>query len=257
MILAIDIGNTNIVVGLYRGRELAGHWRIDSNSDRTVDDYGHLVLYMLERAGAAGQVRGVIIGSVVPILTYVFEKLSRRYFDIAPLVLDGNADLGISYEVDSPPVQIGADRIANTVAVRERYRTDCIVVDMGTATTFDLIASRGAYLGGVIAPGIRTCAEALIHKAAMLPRVEIEAPERIIGRDTRSMMQSGIFFGAICQIDGIVQRLKDEWNTPCKVIATGGFVGMLARHSRQIDTADPNLTLDGLRIAYDFLSPSA
>jgi len=254
MILAFDIGNTNIVMGLYQGMELAHHWRFDSNADRTVDDYGHLVLYMLERATKAGKLDGVVIGSVIPTLTYVFEKLSRRYFELDARLVDGTADLGITYEVDSPPELIGPDRIANALAVRERYRENCIVVDLGTATTFDLISEHGAYLGGVIGPGIRTCAEALIEKAAMLPRVEIEAPARVIGKDTKTMMQSGIFYGAICQIDGIVERLKKEWDVGCKVIATGGFINMLAKFSRRIDTVDPNLTLDGLRIAFDKLA---
>ena len=254
MILAFDIGNTHIVMGLYEGMKLIHHWRFDSKADRTVDDYGHLVLYMLERVSKVNNVKGVVIGSVAPMLTYVFEKLSRRYFEVNPRLVDGKADLGITYQVNSPPEFIGSDRIANAVAVRERYHENCIVVDVGTAVTFDLISAQGAYLGGVIAPGIRTCAEALIERAAMLPRVEIEAPAKVIGKDTKTMMQSGIFYGAICQIDGIVERLKQEWDVGCKVIATGGFVSMLAKFSRQIDTVDPNLTLDGLRIAFDKLA---
>ncbi|MFH1071391.1 MAG: type III pantothenate kinase [Candidatus Glassbacteria bacterium] len=256
MILAFDIGNTNIVMGLYDGLSLAGHWRIDSNRDRTVDDYGHLVLYIIERVSPPRKVRGVVIGSVVPTLTYVFEKLSRRYFEVDPVLVTGNSELGLTYDVDAPPETIGPDRIANAVAVRERYRCDSIVVDVGTATTFDLIEADGTYHGGIIAPGIRTAAESLIANAAMLTRVEIEAPEKVVGRDTRTMMQSGIFYGAICQIDGLVERIKAEWKTECRVIATGGFVTMLARYSRQFDTIDPNLTLDGLRIAYDLLVES-
>ena len=253
MILAFDIGNTHIVMGLYQGMKLVHHWRFDSKVDRTVDDYGHLVLYMLERVAKTDQINGVVIGSVVPMLTYVFEKLSRRYFEVDALLVDGKAELGITYEVDSPPELIGPDRIANALAVRERYHANCIVVDLGTATTFDLISAQGTYLGGVIAPGIRTCAEALVDKAAMLSRVEIEASAKVIGKDTKTMMQSGIFYGAICQIDGIVEKLKQEWGVECKIIATGGFVNMLAKFSRQIDTVDPNLTLDGLRIAFDKL----
>ena len=253
MILAFDIGNTHIVIGLYQGRKLVHNWRIDSNADRTVDDYGHLLLYMLERVSKADKIKGVVIGSVVPMLTYVFEKLSHRYFELAPRLVDARAPLGITYEVDSAPELIGPDRIANAVAVRERYQENCIVVDVGTATTFDLISAQGAYLGGVIAPGNWACAESLIEKAAMLPRVEIEAPAKVIGKDTKTMMQSGIFYGTVCQVDGIVESLKKEWGVGCKVIATGGFVSMLAKFSRQIDTVDPNLTLDGLRIAYDKL----
>jgi len=166
----------------------------------------------------------------------------------------GRADLGISFEVDSPPELIGADRIANTLAIKERYKSDCIVVDIGTATTFDLITAEGHYLGGVIAPGIFTCAESLVKKAAMLHRVEIEVPEHIIGKNTETMMQSGIFFGAVSQIDGIVEKIKAEWGIACRVIATGGFVNMLAKYSRQFDTVDPNLTIDGLRIAYEKLA---
>jgi len=254
MLLAVDIGNTHLVLGLYKNKELLHHWRIDSNANRTVDDYGHLINYMLERATGQAKVSGVVIGSVVPMLSYVFDKLAKRYFGIQACLLDGTADLGISYEVDTPPQQIGADRIANVLAVRERYHTNCLVVDVGTATTFDLISENGAYLGGVISPGIRICADALIEKAAMLPKVEIEAPDHVVGKDTRTMMQSGIFYGAICQIDGIVERIKKEWGVSCKVIATGGFVNMLANYSRQMDTVDPNLTLDGLRIAYEKLS---
>ena len=254
MILAFDIGNTHIVMGLYDGLNLTGHWRIDSNRNRTVDDYGHLVLYILERASLRDRVRGVVIGSVVPTLTYVFDKLSRRYFEIEPVLVTGKSKLGLTYDVDAPPETIGPDRIANAVAVRERYRCDSIVVDMGTATTFDLVEAGGAYRGGIIAPGISTAAESLVAHAAMLTRVEIEAPEKVVGRDTRTMMQSGIVFGAICLIDGLVEKIKEEWKSDCKVIATGGFVTMLARYSRQFDTVDPNLTLDGLRIAYRLLT---
>ncbi len=250
MVLAFDIGNTNIVMGLYEGLELTGHWRIDSNPQRTVDDYGHLVLYILERAGADNQVSGIVIGSVVPSLTYVFNKLGRRYFDAEPVVISGDTQLGIAFDVDDPPGSVGADRIANTVAVRERYRCDSIVVDVGTATTFDLISADGTYRGGVISPGINTGAESLIAHASMLSRVKIEAPPKVIGRDTVTMVQSGIFFGAICQIDGLVDKLEEEWGVPCRVIATGGFVTMLAKYSRRFDIVDPNLTLDGLRLAY-------
>lgn len=254
MVLAVDIGNTNIVLGLFRGAELTAHWRIDSNIHRTADDYGHLLCYMLERATGNSSLKGVAVGSVVPSLTYVFERLSARYFGCEAVVVDGNSPLGIALEVETPPGLIGADRLVNALAVRERYGRDSIVVDLGTATTFDLITAEGAYQGGVIAPGIRTGAEALAGKAAMLSRVEIEAPESVIGRNTRAMMQSGIFYGAVCQIDGIVRMLKEQWGRNCQVIATGGFVGMLSRHSRQFDTVDQNLTLHGLRIAYDLLA---
>lgn len=254
MVLAFDIGNTNIVMGLYEGLELTGHWRIDSNPRRTVDDYGHLVLSILERAGAGTRVSGVVIGSVVPTLTYVFDKLGRRYFGSQPVVISGDTELGIVFDVDEPPGSVGADRIANAVAVRERYRCDSIVVDVGTATTFDLISADGTYRGGVIAPGINTSAESLIERASMLSRVKIEAPPKVIGRDTVTMVQSGIFYGAICQIDGLVDKLKEQWGIPCRVIATGGFVTMLAKHSRQFDTVDPNLTLDGLRLAFKIVS---
>ncbi len=254
MVLAFDIGNTNIVMGLYEGLELKGHWRIDSNPQRTVDDYGHLVLSILQRAGAENQVSGVVVGSVVPTLTYVFDKLGRRYFDVEPVVISGETELGIAFDVDAPPSAVGADRVANAVAVRERYARDSIVVDVGTATTFDLISADGTYRGGVISPGINTSAESLIKKASMLSRVKIEAPPKVIGRDTQTMMQSGIFYGAICQIDGLVEKLKEEWGTPCQVIATGGFVTMLDKYSRQFDTVDPNLTLDGLRFAFRIVS---
>lgn len=250
MVLAFDIGNTHIVMGLYDGLELTGHWRIDSNPERTVDDYGHLVLYILQRAGADNNISGVVVGSVVPSLTYVFDKLGRRYFEVEPVLINGDTPLGITYDVDAPPMSVGADRIANAVAIRERYKTDSIVVDVGTATTFDLISADGTYHGGVIAPGINTSAESLIQRASMLSRVKIEAPPRVTGRETRTMMQSGIFYGAICQIDGLVDRLQAEWDRPCKVIATGGFVTMLAKFSNKFDTVDPNLTLDGLRISF-------
>ncbi len=254
MILAADIGNTNIVLGLYEGWDLVHHWRIRSSVSRTVDDYGHLVCQMIDRAVGPGKVEGVVLGSVVPSLTYVFQKLSHRYFEHNPYLVHGRAELGITFEVESPLELIGADRIANTLAVKERYKSDSIVVDLGTATTFDLITAQGHYLGGVIAPGIFTCAESLVKKAAMLHRVEIEVPEHIIGKNTETMIQSGIFFGAVSQIDGIVEKIKEDWGVACQVIATGGFVNMLAKYSRQFDTVDPNLTLDGLRIAYEKLA---
>ncbi|MFC1613781.1 type III pantothenate kinase [Gemmatimonadota bacterium] len=254
MLLAVDIGNTNIVMGLFDAEKMTHHWRVQSNRSRTVDDYGHQVCYMIDRAVGCGKVDGVVIGSVVPNLTYVFEKLSHRYFELDPYLVHGRSDLGLIYEVESPHELIGADRIANTLAVKERYAENCLVVDMGTATTFDLVTGDGRYLGGVIAPGIITGAESLVKKAAMLHRVEIETPKSVICKNTETMMQSGIVFGAVGQIDGLVEKIKEEWGVPCKVIATGGFVNMLAHYSRQFDIVDPNLTLDGLRIAYQKLS---
>ncbi len=253
MLLTVDIGNTNIVLGLFREREIIHHWRIDSNIRRTVDDYGHLVCYMLERSVGAAGLDGMVIASVVPTLTYVFQKLSQRYFEREAVIVDGLSPLGLELRVETPPEMIGPDRIVNALAVRERYAVDSIVVDMGTATTFDLVRADGTYEGGVIAPGINTCAEALVKKAAMLSRVEIEVPRSVIGHSTRSMMQSGIFFGAVGQIDGILSMLKKEWRADCRVIATGGFVNMLSRYCRQFDTVDPNLTLHGLNLAYAIL----
>lgn len=253
MLLAIDIGNTNIVLGLFRDRDIINHWRVDSNIRRTVDDYGHLVCYMIERAMGRITPEAVVICSVVPTLTYVFQKLAARYFEREAVIVNGLSPLGLTYRVDNPPEMIGPDRIVNALAVKERYAVDSIVVDMGTATTFDLVRSDGTYEGGVIAPGINTCAEALVKKAAMLSRVQIEAPDSVIGRNTRAMMQSGIFYGAVGQIDGIVSRLRKEWIPGCRVIATGGFVSMISRYSSQFDTVDPNLTLHGLRHAWEIL----
>lgn len=252
-VIAIDIGNTNIVVGLYDGMKLTNSWRIDSNISRTVDDYGHLITYMIERTGCdVKEIGGVVIGSVVPPLTYVFDKLSKRYFFLEPHIVNAlKNDLGLRYDVESPLDHLGADRVANTLAIKEKYGVDSIVVDLGTATTFDLVTADGTYLGGVIAPGIKTCADTLARRAAMLSEVQIEVPPSIIGRNTEDMMKAGIFFGAVGQVDEIVRRLKAEWKRECTVIATGGFVSMMERYSSELERIDANLTLDGLRFAFE------
>ncbi len=223
MLLTLDVGNTNTVLGVFRGKELVAHWRLTTARDQTVDEYGILTrdLFTLAELEPKG-INGVIISSVVPPLNRTLAEMSRKYLNQKPLFVEPGVKTGMAILVDNP-LEVGADRIVNGVAAFERYGGPCIVVDFGTATTFDVISAKCEYLGGAIAPGLGISAEALFSRAARLPRVEIKDPGKVIGTNTVAHMQSGLYYGTVDMIDGVLSRMKAELGTPAKVIATGGY----------------------------------
>ena len=249
-ILVIDIGNTNTVLGLYHGDSLRALWRLATNREQTADEYGVVIhnLFALEKLSAA-DISGIMIASVVPPMDSVLAETARKYFKIEAQFLGPGTRTGMAILVDTPQ-EVGADRVADAVAAYEKYGAPCIVVDLGTAITFDCISAKGEYLGGVIMPGIGIAAEALFQRAAKLPRVEIREPDRVIGTNTINSMQSGLFYGAVDSIDGMLDRLFAVLGKQTKVIATGGQAPMVAGASKYKPTIDSSLTLDGLRIIY-------
>ena len=254
MLLAIDLGNTNTVFGVYDANDqLIMHWRLSTQKERTVDEYGILLrnLFALEKIDAK-KIRRVIIASVVPPLDPVLHEMASSYFSVDPLfVTHENAGIPILYD---DPREVGADRIVNAVAVVHKYGYPAIVVDFGTATTFDAITAAGEYGGGVIAPGIVISAEALYEHAAKLPRIEIQKPARVIGTSTIGSMQSGLFYGYVALVDGIITRMKKELGLNTRVIGTGGQAPFIAQDTKLIETVDPNITLDGLQLVASRLS---
>lgn len=252
MLLAIDVGNTNIVLGLFDGSRLVHQFRIESSRGRTADEYAVVVRELLSmRNVAASDVKGAIVASVVPPLTEPMLDLVRRAFGFEALVVGPGIKTGMSILYENPR-EVGADRIVNAVAAYERFHGGLIVVDFGTATTFDCVTPKGEYLGGVIAPGIQISADALFSRAAKLPRVEIQRPAKVVGRNTQHSMQSGIVFGYVGLVDGLVERIIEETAFPsCAVVATGGLARMIAPLSRTIQDVDDDLTLTGLRILHE------
>lgn len=251
MILVVDVGNTNIVLGLYEGRNLTHHWRLSTNRSSTVDEYGVLISNLFQIAGVrSSQIDGVILSCVVPPIMNTLEQLSVKYVGKQPLVVGPGIKTGLNIRYENPR-EVGADRIVNAVAGIEQYGTPLVVVDFGTATTFDYIDASGAYIGGAIVPGIGISAEALYQRAAKLPRIELARPRTVIGRNTVAAMQAGIIFGYAGQVDGIVRRIGQEFGVQPRVIATGGLAELIAAESETIEKVDPLLTLEGLRIVYE------
>jgi len=251
MILVVDVGNTNIVLGLYEGQSLRHHWRLSTNRSATVDEYGVMIHNLFQLAGVrAEQIEGVILSCVVPPIMNTLERLFEAYVGKQALVVGPGIKTGLNIRYENPR-EVGADRIVNAVAGIEQYGTPLVVVDFGTATTFDYIDASGAYLGGAIVPGIDISAEALYQRAAKLPRIELSKPKTVIGRNTVAAMQSGIIYGYAGQVDGIVKRIRQEFGVQPRVIATGGMADLIAGESETIETVDPLLTLEGLRIVYE------
>jgi type III pantothenate kinase len=250
LLLCIDVGNTSITFGLYRGDELGPHWRIRTIHEKMPDEYGILMDQLFRHRGySAEQISGVAIASVVPPLTPVFTEVSRRYLGQAPLVVDAGVRTGVRIRYDNAR-EVGADRVVDAVAVRALYGVPACVVDFGTATTFDALSAEGDYLGGAIAPGIGIASEALFERTAKLPRVELTRPPAAIGSNTVHSIQSGLLFGYVGLVEGMVARFKAELGADTRVVATGGLAEVIARETNVIDIVDPWLTLHGLRMVY-------
>jgi type III pantothenate kinase len=250
MLLAIDIGNTNVVWGIYEGRALKGHWRLSTEASKTADEYGILFVSILEQSGiGAGQISDAIVSSVVPSLTAVFDEMVETYFKRTPLIVSSDLDMGLQIAYPNPR-EIGSDRLVNAAAAYARYKTCLIIVDFGTATTFCAISQHGEYLGGAIAPGLGIASEALFTRTAKLPKVDLTRPKTVIGKDTAGSMQSGLVFGYAGLVDELVSRMQIELGQKAMVIATGGLASLLAPESRTIQEVRPFLTLEGLELIY-------
>lgn len=251
MLLVFDVGNTNIVFGVYDGDELKYHWRVSTDRQKTADEYGVLINSLFSHRGLAmTDITAVIISSVVPPLMAPLTRTAQRYFGVEPLVVGPGIKTGICIKYENPR-EVGADRIVNAIAAFEKYGGPIIVVDFGTATTFCAIDQNGDYLGGAIAPGIGISTEALFQRAAKLPRIELARPRTVICRNTIASMQSGIIFGFVGQVDEICRRMQEELGTQACVVATGGLANLIARESKTIKVVEPFLTLEGLRIIYN------
>ncbi len=251
MLLAIDVGNTHTVIGVYRNKKLQNFWRIQTEREKTEDQYGIIIKDLLWYSSLQSmEIRDIIISSVVPPLTQTFTRVGTKYFNVKPLIVTCDMDVGIKIQYDNPD-EVGADRIVNATAGFEIYGGPLIIVDFGTATTFCAISEDGSYIGGAIAPGIYISTDALFKLAAKLPKVELNKPDKVIGRNTTASMQAGIFYGFVGQVDGIVKRMIEEFYTKPTVIATGGLANLIFAGSETIERLNPYLTLEGLRIIYD------
>jgi type III pantothenate kinase len=255
MLLAIDVGNTNIVLGVFDGQSLVDRWRLATLRERTSDEIGVWVAQMFEhRHLDSRSVTGIVVGSVVPPLTGTFNRMAQRYFGLTPLNVDSSVDTGMPI-LYKHPAEVGADRIVNSLAGYHLYSRErqcpLIVVDFGTATTFDAVSAKGEYLGGVICPGVQISADALFQRAARLPRVDVRKPCEVIGRTTVGAVESGLYYGYIGLVDGLVRRMGTELGKHVICIATGGFAGVIAPELDVIDHVAPDLTLQGLRMVWE------
>jgi type III pantothenate kinase len=251
MLLVIDVGNTNVVIGVYRGEELVKEWRIRTERNATEDEFNVLVTQLFSGSGIRfAEIENTIISCVVPPMVSFLDSFCRKYLMRPPYWVDAKSAGGMPIRYSNPS-EVGADRIVNAVAAYDKYRTSLIVIDFGTATTFDCISEAGEYLGGAISPGIMIAAEALFKKASKLPRVEIFAtPEKAIGKDTAGSIKSGVIFGYAGLVEGMVRRIREEMAIDAKVIATGGLAPLMAGVCPSIEAVEPHLTLEGLRLIY-------
>lgn len=255
MLLVFDVGNTNIVLGVFEGDRLLVDWRMSTNIPRTADEYGISVINLFDKAELDYRdVDATIVSSVVPNIMYSLEHMIRKYFRVEPIIVGPGVKTGINIKYDNPK-EVGADRIVNAVAAHEKYKKPLIIIDFGTATTFCAVGANGDYYGGAITPGIKISADALFERAAKLPRIELVKPNTVICKNTVQSMQAGIIYGYIGQVDYIVKRMKSEMKRLGEdnpfVVATGGLSKLIASESTTIDKIDPYLTLEGLRIIYE------
>ncbi len=251
MLLCLDVGNTNTVLGVFDGADLRAHWRVTTHKTQTVDEYGVLFLNLFAMAGLdAKSVNAIVLSSVVPPMDSTLREVAERYFGAKPLVVEPGVRTGMPLLVDNPP-EVGADRLVNCVAAYARWARACIVVDFGTATTFDVVSARGEFLGGAIAPGLGIAADALFARAARLGRVELLRPAKAIGTNTVTNLQSGMFFGYLGLVDGILERMIAELPAAPVIVATGGLARLIAPESRFIGEVDAMLTLTGLRLIHE------
>jgi type III pantothenate kinase len=251
MLLAVDIGNTHTVFGVFENGKLIADWRVSSAVSRTEDEIGTQVRAFLQDAGIKPKaIEGVAISSVVPNLTEVFVLMARKYFSAEPVVVSAKLHLGIKIRYEDPSM-VGADRLCNAVAGFAKYGGPLIIIDFGTATTYDVISARGDYLGGVIAPGIETSAADLHRRAAKLPKIELKFPKEVVGRDTASSMQAGILYGAVDAMEGMIERIKRKVGRKAKVVVTGGYSKIIRDHSNSIDFYEPSLVLHGVQLIYE------
>lgn len=251
MIMVFDVGNTNIVMGVYREGQLFKHWRIRTDNQRTCDEYGVLIKSLFDFDGLQMQdVEALVMSSVVPSLMLELEWMAHKFFSCRPLLVGPGIKTGLAIKYENPR-EVGADRVVNAVAAYHKYGGNLIIVDFGTATTFCVVNEKGDYLGGAIAPGIKISTEALFARAAKLPRVEMIKPRSLIGKNTVSSMQAGIVYGFVGQVEGIINRMKRELEFEPTVVATGGLAKVIARETAAIDVVDDFLTLDGLHLIYE------
>jgi len=251
MLLAVDIGNTSTTLGVFDGEKLRATWHVATGVHRMSDEYAALLLNLLRQQGLdTTDIKAVALCSVVPPLISTFEELFKRYFNIEPLVVGAGVKTGVRIRMDNPR-EVGADRIADAAAAHHLYGGPVIVIDLGTATTFGIISKEGDYIGGIIATGIATAAEALFTRTAQLPRVELFHPKHVIGSNTVAAIQSGIIYGYASLVEGMLARIHKELGVKAKVVATGGYAGLIAKETRVIDVVNPDLTLIGLRLIYE------
>jgi len=255
MLLAVDCGNTHIVIGVYDGKELVRSWRLSTDINKTEDEYLALIRSMLGGCSLhLCDMEGMVMGSVVPAVTITFRKLARKHLDYPAFIVDCNTPTGLKICMDNP-AEVGADRIVNSLAGHEKYGGDLIIVDFGTATTFDCVSAEGEYLGGAICPGIEISQQALFSHAAKLASIDLYRPATVIGRNTADSLRSGILWGYGGQVDSIVYRMRKEWGREAKVVSTGGLASFIKAFSDTIEIVDNHLTLDGLRLVWEYNAP--